>query len=144
MPQRTKVLMGIVVLGSTLAVGACSGHSSGSAMHDDGSMMDDGMHQHGANSQRFPNARTVDVTARSFSFSPKRITGAAGEAVNIRLESVDALHDFTVSGEEVHVVAKAGKAAVGGMKIAEPGSYSFSCTVPGHRAAGMQGTIVVT
>jgi uncharacterized cupredoxin-like copper-binding protein len=25
-----------------------------------------------------------------------------------------------------------------------PGTYTFYCTVPGHRAAGMEGTITIT
>lgn len=132
-----------LVISAALLVGACSGHSADSGMHGGGSKMDGSMHEHGANSDRFPGARTIDVTARSFAFAPKRIAVQAGEKVNIRLKSEGTLHDFTVAGQDVHVVAKAGATAVGGMRIAEPGTYSFSCTVSGHRAAGMQGTIVV-
>ena len=44
-----------------------------------------------------------------------------------------------------HVVhAKAGKTAMGGLRIDEPGTYRFWCTEKGHKKAGMTGTITVT
>lgn len=142
--RNKRTIWAVLAVSAVLLLGACSSGSSSAGMHDGGSMMGGSMHDHGANSERFPGARTIDVTARSFAFAPKRIAVEAGEKVNIRLTSEGTLHDFTVAGQDVHVVAKAGSTAVGGMRIAKPGTYSFSCTVPGHRAAGMQGTIVVT
>lgn len=138
-----------IILGASLvvALAACSSGSSSDAhdsMMDGESMMDGGMHHHGANSKQFENARTIDIAARSFAFTPKSITVAAGERVNIHLTSKDVLHDFTVEGQDVHVVAKAGKSATGGMRLSKAGKYTFSCTVSGHRAAGMRGTITVT
>lgn len=147
--RRFGVVVGLMVVAAGL-LGACSDHGShtGAGMHDDGSMMDGGMdgsmHQHGANSKPFAGARTVEVAARSFRFTPNRIEVAVGERVNIRLTSTDVLHDFTVGGQAVHVVARAGRTATGGMRLTEVGTYTFTCTVPGHRAAGMRGTIVVS
>ena len=41
------------------------------------------------------------------------------------------------------VAAKAKKAKRGGLRIDEPGTYRYWCSVKGHRAEGMKGTIVV-
>jgi uncharacterized cupredoxin-like copper-binding protein len=40
--------------------------------------------------------------------------------------------------------AEAGDEVVGGLRLDEPGTYEFLCSVPGHAEAGMRGEIVVT
>lgn len=44
---------------------------------------------------------------------------------------------------DVHVAAEAGGSAVLEFTPTEPGTYTFYCSVEGHRAAGMEGTITV-
>lgn len=89
-------------------------------------------------------ARTIPVTASGFAFSPTAITIGAGEDVTIALTADDLTHDFEVQGVGHVVHAKKGRTAVGGLRIATPGTYRFWCTVPGHRRSGMVGTITVT
>ena len=84
----------------------------------------------------------VDATS-SLRFAPRRISLEAKEDVVIVLESEEMFHDFVVKGIGHVVGAKAGKAARGGLRIDEPGTYKFWCSVPGHRSAGMKGTITV-
>ncbi len=55
-------------------------------------------------------------------------------------------HDVAIEGEgkelaSSELVANGGKATVSA-ELA-PGTYTFYCTVPGHREAGMEGTLVV-
>lgn len=88
-------------------------------------------------------ARRIEVAATSFEFDPDEITVAVDEDVAIVLSSDDLLHDFAVDGIEVHVAADRGRTAEGGMRAEQPGEYTFYCTVDGHRAAGMEGTLVV-
>jgi uncharacterized cupredoxin-like copper-binding protein len=38
----------------------------------------------------------------------------------------------------------AGTTATTGLTVARPGEYAYECTVPGHAAAGMTGTLTVT
>ena len=91
-----------------------------------------------------PGARVIKVDATSYSFHPQRITIQAGENVAIALHSNDTFHDFVVDRVVGHVVGADGDStAKGGLRIERPGTYTFSCSVPGHRSAGMEGTIVV-
>jgi plastocyanin len=88
-------------------------------------------------------AREVEVTATSFAFDPDEITVMAGEDIAIVLTSDDLLHDFTIDELDVHVAAEADETAEGGLQADEPGRYTYYCTVEGHRAAGMEGTLIV-
>lgn len=89
-----------------------------------------------------PGARKVAITAAGFRFQPDMLRVRAGENVTILLASEDSVHDFTVDGI-AHVSAKEGEAWEGGLRIDAPGRYAFYCSVQGHRARGMKGTVVV-
>jgi len=89
------------------------------------------------------SARTVDVDAKSFEFTPKEIHVKAGEPVTISLKAEDILHDFTIDNPKVHVSASPGDPGKGGLMIDKPGTYQFYCSVAGHRGSGMEGTVVV-
>ncbi len=88
-------------------------------------------------------AREIEMTGTSFAFDPEEITVAAGEDITIVLTADDILHDCTLEDAEGHVAADAGETASGGMRIDEPGTYTYYCSVEGHREAGMEGTLVV-
>src|SRR5262245_8246128 len=110
--------------------------------HDDhGSDMDDMDMDHDASSKScaggtIKGARVIRVTGDRFRFTPKQITMASGEDVTIRLRSGDIAHDLYVKGVGHVVHAKADDSARGGLRIDEPGTYKFWCTVAGHKKAG--------
>jgi Cu+-exporting ATPase len=53
-------------------------------------------------------------------------------------------HDWSVEGlANVDVPARPGQTATLRFRIDQPGTYRIICTVPGHAAAGMTGTLVV-
>ena len=109
----------------------------------------------------------VDMT--SFSFTPGVLEVKAGEVIEIAIQNSEAtLHDFTIDkvDADVHIsylggtgqhgheeqakkadvhfaLTEAGSGIVH-LKIHEPGEYVFYCSVPGHQAAGMEGTLIVT
>lgn len=54
-------------------------------------------------------------------------------------------HNVTFEGvnnDEAVVEADGGETATGTVDL-QPGTYTYFCAVPGHRAAGMEGTLVV-
>jgi uncharacterized cupredoxin-like copper-binding protein len=52
-------------------------------------------------------------------------------------------HDFKIAGKKTKLLAP-GATATLRVAIARAGRYAYLCTVPGHAAAGMKGTLRVT
>jgi plastocyanin len=137
--------MSLLLAGGLLAACGSDNDSMGAADGAPDSMGDmDGMADgHGESSEVVEGAREIAVSASSFAFDPDEIEVTVSEDVAIVLTSTDILHDFTIDDLDAHVAAAAGETATGGLRADEPGSYTFYCTVQGHRSAGMEGTLVV-
>lgn len=136
----------VLLLTGALLLAACGGsdHSSDSMGMSDQSGMHDGSNGAEPNNPVVVGAREIQVEADALSFTPKRLQLTAGEDVTIILTSGDIEHDLYVDGVGHVVHADARKTAKGGLMIDEPGTYKFWCTVSGHKAGGMVGTITVT
>lgn len=132
--------LALITPGIALASTTAGSHHGGG--DDGGHGMDMGGHG-GSNAPTVDAAREIQVKAGRLRFSPKTITVGAGEDVTIVMTSTDVFHDLVVKGAGHVVGAKRKKTAEGGLRIDTPGTYKFWCSVPGHRAAGMKGTITV-
>lgn len=77
-------------------------------------------------------------------FDPSSVAASAGE-IQVELENTgSAEHDIVIeeAGDTVVVHANGGETATGTIEL-EPGTYTFYCSIPGHRDAGMEGTLEV-
>lgn len=86
----------------------------------------------------------IAITASYPRFQPTAISVARGQAVQLRFTALDTNHTFTVDELGINIAAGKGQTSTGEMKVEKAGSFAFYCTVPGHRSAGMQGTLKVT
>ena len=129
--ERRTTLAAVALGAGTLLLAACGDDHGGA--HGGG----------GAASPVADGARRIEVTGEDFAFEPDQITVEAGEDVAIALTSVDIVHDFTIDDLDVHIDANRGDTVEGGLTVDEPGTYTFYCSVPGHRSAGMEGTLTV-
>ncbi|MGH3443400.1 MAG: cupredoxin domain-containing protein [Nitriliruptorales bacterium] len=88
---------------------------------------------------------TLSITGtNSLEFEPDQLEAPAG-TITIELTSEDRInHTFVIEelGDEEVVGVDAGATASGDVEL-EPGTYTFYCSVPGHRAAGMEGELVI-
>lgn len=146
--RRTTYLLAAFALAALVLASCGSGDGHGDMPMGDApatSRGESGMGHmgHAENSPVADGARRVEVTASSFAFAPDEITVRAGEDVAVVLTSEDVEHDVTVDELDAHVAAAAGATAEGGFRADEPGELTFYCSVPGHREAGMEGTLVV-
>ncbi len=111
-------------------------------------------------------AITLELT--DFAFGPSSVTIPAGQPVKITLENKGLVeHDFVIetidasmesmqdNGSEmhhmeggaseaaVHAAVQAGSSTTLELTVSEPGTYTFFCSVPGHKEAGMIGELIV-
>lgn len=99
----------------------------------------------GAPADDAPASGTVQVVGTdSLAFEPATLTARAGE-VTVELTTEDGVnHDFVIEELDDLVVAEAGAGDTDtGTVELGPGVYTFYCSVPGHRPAGMEGTLTV-
>lgn len=89
-----------------------------------------------------PSAGGIEVDASEFAFDPDEIDVTADEEFTITLVNGGAVeHDFTIEGQEDRKVATTpGETAEGSFQV-PAGEFTFFCSVPGHREAGMEGTL---
>ena len=87
----------------------------------------------------------VSVTGTdSLKFEPTELEAEAGE-IAIELTSGPAVeHNVVIEqGDELVVEAAAGQTNVGTVEL-DAGTYTFYCSIPGHRTAGMEGTLTAS
>jgi len=117
-----------------------------------------------------PGSVKVSLEAAEFKYNPAALEVSAGQPVELTFNNVGALeHDFTIQeipleGEvsasggmdmpshemggmttapHLHIAAAAGQTSTLKFTPTKPGEYEFSCSVPGHKEAGMIGKLVV-
>lgn len=90
-------------------------------------------------------AQKVTVVAREFAYVPNKITVKAGQPVQLVLDNKGVIeHDFVVDKLKVKTgIIQPGKTGAVTFTPRAKGSFEFYCSVPGHREAGMKGTLVV-
>lgn len=97
----------------------------------------------------------VKIVAAEFKFTPDRVTAPAGVPLRITLVNDGVIeHDLRIQalgvwlpgqprgGQEVRVLAP-GRSLTVTTTPTKKGSFEFWCTIPGHKEAGMKGTITI-
>lgn len=105
----------------------------------------------GGGSDEASDAPTVEPDVEvlgtdSLKYEPTELEADAG-TIAIELTSGESVeHNVViegVDGDAPVVTANRGEAKVGTVDL-EAGDYVFYCSIPGHRAAGMEGTLAVS
>ena len=78
-------------------------------------------------------------------FEPATLTVRANTPVNITLDNSGAalVHDFVVDNPAVKIEAQP-HARASATATFPPGTYQYYCSQPGHKEAGMVGTLVAS
>ncbi len=87
----------------------------------------------------------VTLIGTEFAFDPDAFVALPEATVTLDNQGL-VVHNFVVEGvpeAEFVVLAEAGAAATGTLSL-PAGDYVFFCSIPGHREAGMEGTMRVS
>lgn len=90
-------------------------------------------------------AREIAVVGTEFAFSPSTITLKAGERVKVSFRNGgQVIHNWIVERQGIGTQTIAG-GANDSVEFTAPaaGTYTYFCSVPGHRERGMVGTLKV-
>jgi uncharacterized cupredoxin-like copper-binding protein len=90
----------------------------------------------------FSAGSAVSVTATEMKFKLSKTTVPKGSVTFTVANKGAADHDFKIAGKKTAML-KGGKTGKVTVNLAKAGKYAFECTVPGHKAAGMKGTLTV-
>ena len=84
------------------------------------------------------------VTSKGLKFEPTELKVKQGDKVKITYKNTVGSHDFVIDEFNVNTnIIDAGQEVVVEFIADKKGSFEYYCSVPGHRAAGMKGTLVV-
>ena len=87
----------------------------------------------------------IPIASSGLKFTKTTATASAGTVTLSALNPQSSPHDISIKGNGVNkqgkVVGKGGKSTVSASL--KPGKYTFYCSVPGHEAGGMKGTLTV-
>lgn len=87
----------------------------------------------------------VTLNLQEMGFSQNEIQVQAGQPVTLHLSNKDGYaHAFDLDEFDIHLQLAAEETAELTFTPTRSGSFTFYCSSPGHRAAGMEGSITVT
>ena len=133
--MRTRLLVALTLPVLSLALTACGGGGGGG--------------NGGGSGTPGAPAGSTPVTQMDFQFKPKAITVKAGKVVIFLVNNGPSAHDMVIADSSGKSVARSSLVQSGDtftftIDNLPAGSYVFFCDVPGHRAAGMEGTLTAT
>jgi nitrite reductase (NO-forming) len=86
----------------------------------------------------------VTFAASEFKFSPTSVQVPLGEKVRFTLNNTGVVeHDLTISAAGFTLRARPGQSATGEFTFQNAGTFDFICSIPGHKDAGMKGSLTV-
>jgi nitrous-oxide reductase len=91
-----------------------------------------------------PEGGTVKVLGNHFRYDPPALSISSAGSTTISLVNGDVVeHDLTIDELDFQIAVAIGQTSEGTLTDTEAGTYEFYCTIPGHKEAGMVGTLVV-
>jgi uncharacterized cupredoxin-like copper-binding protein len=89
---------------------------------------------------------TIKVTEKEFSITPNSVTAQPGK-ITFEIKNTGAVaHDITITvngTEQASPLVQPGSSETWVATVTAPGTYDMFCSVPGHKEAGMNGTLKV-
>jgi plastocyanin len=86
----------------------------------------------------------IDLRATEFAYTPGQVRISGPGQLKVTLQNQGMVeHDFAIEGAQGKLLVKPNSTGTATFAIPKAGTYTFACTVEGHKAAGMKGTLTV-
>lgn len=87
----------------------------------------------------------VSLEARDLSFAPNHLEAVAGQPFELSMHDAGVItHNVTIDAPvSIQLVVGPGRTGSTMVEALAPGTYTFYCSVSGHRRAGMEGTLTI-
>jgi plastocyanin len=146
-----KLAVAFALVLASFALVACGGSSSSSSSSETSSPETTSESSGGgaqAEGGSAGSASTLDIETASsgLAYASTTATAKAGKVTVDFTNSQPLPHDVAIESSGGEVIGQTDTTAEGSDSTEvelEPGTYTFFCTVPGHRDAGMEGTLTV-
>jgi plastocyanin len=138
----------VLVLASValVACGSSSSNSSTESTSESAGGAEKAAEEEGGGEGGGAIVNIATVSGTELAFTTKAATAPAGQ-VSIEFENPQALqHNVAIEDSSGKVVTETELVSEGSATTTanlKPGTYTFFCSVPGHRQAGMEGTLTV-
>ena len=88
--------------------------------------------------------KSFTVIGKKFFYSPNTLSVNQGDVVKLTFRNEEGMHDLVIEGygKATRVIAQGSEEAIQ-FVANQKGTFQFYCSVPGHRAQGMAGTLTV-
>lgn len=140
-----KIAIAFALTLASLALVACGGSSSDPA-GSDATSPSSGAEEAEGESNGSMSTLNIVAASSGLAYTSDSATASAGE-VTVDLDNPQPLeHDVAIEDSSGEVVGQTEVITEGETSTVvnlEPGAYTFFCTVPGHREAGMEGALTV-
>lgn len=152
--MKKALVIALTLIAASLALVACGGDDSSdtTAAETQAESTESGGEATGGGEAEGGTAGSASVVdfetpeGTDLAYTTTEAEAAAGK-VTINFTNVQAIpHDVDIEDEGGESVGKTGLVSEGSAAAEvdlEPGTYTFFCSVPGHREAGMEGTLTV-
>lgn len=145
-----KLAVAFALVLASFALVACGGSSSSSSSETSSPETTSESSGGGAQAEggSAGSASTLDIEAASsgLAYASTTATAKAGKVTVDFTNPQPIPHDVAIESSDGKVIGQTETTAEGSDSTEvelEPGTYTFFCTVPGHRDAGMEGTLTV-
>jgi plastocyanin len=144
-----KLAVAFALVLASFALVACGGSSSSSSSSESSSPETTSKSsggEAGGGSAGGASALKIETASSGLAYASNSATAKAGNVTVEFTNDQPVPHDVAIETAEGEVIGQTETTAEGSDSTEvelKPGTYTFFCTVPGHRDAGMEGTLTV-
>jgi plastocyanin len=145
-----KLALAMALVLASFALVACGGGGSSSSSESSSpettSESSGGAAEAEGGSAGSASALAIETASSGLAYTSTSATAKAGMVTVDFTNGQPVPHDVAIENAEGEVIGQTETTAEGSDSTEvelEPGTYTFFCTVPGHRDAGMEGTLTV-